>query len=55
MCVLFLGWKDPLEEDMAAHCGILACKILWTEEPGWLQSIGSQRVTQLSDLACTHV
>ena len=30
------GWKDPLEEGMAAHCGILAWRILWTEEPGRL-------------------
>ena len=28
-----LGWKDPLEEDMATHCSVLAWKILWTEEP----------------------
>ena len=32
MCVLFLGLKDPLEEDMAAHCSILAWKIPWKEE-----------------------
>ena len=39
-----LGWKDPLEEGMATHCGILAWRIPWTEEPGGLQSVGSQRV-----------
>ena len=35
-----LGQEDPLEEDMAAHSSILAWSIPWTEEPGWLQSIG---------------
>ena len=39
-----LGWEDPLEEGMATHSGILAWRIPWTEEPGGLQSIGSQRV-----------
>ena len=39
-----LGQKDPLEEGMASHSDILAWKIPWTEEPGWLQSIGSHRV-----------
>ena len=38
------GWEDPLEEGMAIHSGILAWRILWTEEPGGLQSMGSQRV-----------
>ena len=42
--VRFLGWKDILEEGMAAHSGILAWRIPWTEEPGGLQSMGSQRV-----------
>ena len=36
--------KDPLEEEMATHCSILAWKILWTEEPGRLQSMQTQRV-----------
>ena len=35
--------EDPLEEEMAAHC-ILTSRILWTEEPGGLRSMGSQRV-----------
>ena len=35
-----LGWKDPLEEEMATHSSILAWKIPWTEEPGGLQSQG---------------
>ena len=36
--------EDPLEKGMATHSSILAWRILWTEEPGGLQSIGSQRV-----------
>ena len=39
-----LDQEDPLEEEMATHSNILAWKILWTEEPGKLQSMGSQRV-----------
>ena len=39
-----LGWEDPLEKEMAAHSSILAWKIPWTEDPGRLQSMGSQRV-----------
>ena len=39
-----LGWEDPLEKEMATHSSILAWKIPWTEEPGWLLSMGSQRV-----------
>ena len=42
--VLSLGWEDPLEEGMATHSSILAWTIPWTEEPGGLQSTGSQRV-----------
>ena len=41
---LILGWEDPLEEGMATHSSTLAWRIPWTEEPGRLQSIGSQRV-----------
>ena len=44
MRVPSLGWEDPLEEEMATHCSILASKIPWTEEPDRLQSIGSQRI-----------
>ena len=40
----FLGWEDPLEEGMATRSSILAWRIPWTEEPGGLQSMGSQRV-----------
>ena len=39
-----LGWEDPLEEEMATHSSILAWEMPWTEEPGGLQSMGSQRV-----------
>ena len=39
-----LGWDDPLEKEMATHSSILAWRIPWTEEPGRLQSMGSQRV-----------
>ena len=42
--VRFLGWEDPLEKEMATHSSILAWKIPWMEEPGRLQSTGSQRV-----------
>ena len=39
-----LGQEDPLEKGMATHSSILAWRIPWTEEPGGLQSMGSQRV-----------
>ena len=39
-----LGWKDLLEKEMSTHSSILAWKIPWMEEPGRLQSMGSQRV-----------
>ena len=42
--VQFLGWKNPLEEGMANHSSILVWKIPWAEEPGGLQSMGSQRI-----------
>ena len=38
-----LGQEDPLEEEMATHCSLLAWKIPWTEEPGGLQSMRSQK------------
>ena len=41
-----LGWEGPLEMEMATHSSILAWKIPWMEEPGRLQSMGSQRVRQ---------
>ena len=39
-----LGLEGPQEEGMATHSSILACRMPWTEEPGGLQSMGSQRV-----------
>ena len=39
-----LGWEDPLEKEMATHSSTLAWRIPWREEPGRLQSMGSQRV-----------
>ena len=39
-----LGWEDPLEKEMATHSSTLSWRIPWTEEPGGLQSTGSQRV-----------
>ena len=39
-----LGWEDPLEKEMAIHSRTIAWKIPWTEEPGRLQPLGSQRV-----------
>ena len=45
-----LGWEDPLEKEMATHSSIPAWQILWTEESGRLQSMGSQNnQTQLSN------
>ena len=41
--VQFLGRKDPLEKEMATHSSILAWRMPWTEEPGRLQSMGSQK------------
>ena len=47
--VQFVGWKDPLEKEMATRSSTLAWKIPWMEKPGRLQSMGSQRQTELSD------
>ena len=47
-----LGWEDQLEEEMATHSRILAWRIPWREEPGRLQSMGSQSRTRLSE--CVH-
>ena len=44
-----LGWEDPLEKEMAIHSSTLAWKIPWMEEPGRLQSMGSQSWTRLRD------
>ena len=45
---LIPGSEDPLEEEMATHSSVLAWRIPWTEEPGGLQSMGSQRVLLLT-------
>ena len=42
--VQFLGQEDPLEKGMATHCSIIAWRIPWTEKPGGLGSMESQRV-----------
>ena len=47
MQVLSLGPEDPLEEEMATYPTLLAWKIPWTEEPGGLQSMGSQSQTHI--------
>ena len=44
--VLSLGWEDPLEKEVATHSSTLVWKILWMEEPGRLQSMGSHRVNR---------
>ena len=43
MQIQYLGQEDPLEEEMATHSSILAWEISWTEEPGGLQSMESER------------
>ena len=54
MWVRYLGREDPLEKEMATHCRILAWEITWTEEPGELQSMGSQKSwTQLRNSTTT--
>ena len=50
-----LGWEDPLEKEMATHSSTLAWKIPWTEEPGSLQSTGSQSQTQLKLLSTEYM
>ena len=41
--VVSLGWKDPLEKEMATHSSILSWEISWIEEPGRLQGMGMQK------------
>ena len=57
MLIRSLNWEDPLEKGTTAYTSILALWIPWTEEPGWLQSTGSQSQTQLKQLNTqfTHV
>ena len=47
-----LDWEDPLEKEVATHSSILAQTVLWTEEPGGLQSMRSQKVRH--NLATEH-
>ena len=51
-CAQSLGREDPLEKRMATHYSILSWEIPWTEEPGGLKSMESQKVGQ--NWACTH-
>ena len=51
MWVQGLGWEDPLEGGMATHSSILTWRIPWAEEPGGLQSMGSQSQTRLKRLS----
>ena len=52
--VQYLGWKDPLEKEMATHSSILAWRIPWTEEPGGLQSMGLQELDTTEQLNCYY-
>ena len=54
MQVPFLGVKDSLKEDMETHSSILTWRIPWTQEPGGLQSMGSQRADTTEQLTHTH-
>ena len=55
MWVWPLGWEDPLEEEVAPHSSILTWRIPWTEEPGGLQYVGSQRVRHDQTIEHTHM
>ena len=48
-----LGQKDPLKKEMSTHSSILAWEIRWTEEPGGLQSMGSEK-SDMTDFTYTH-
>ena len=50
--VQLLGWEDPLEEEMVTQSSILAWRILWTEEPGGLQSKGCKEL-DMTKHTCT--
>ena len=49
MQVTYLSCEDPLEQETAIHSSIFAWKIPWTDEPGGLQSVGSQRATLMAE------
>ena len=55
MQVRSLGWEDPLEKEMATHSSVLASEIPWTQEPGGLQSMGSQSQIQFNDGTTTAI
>ena len=55
MQVHSLGREDPLEKEVATHSSFLAWEMLWTEEPGGLQSMGSQRIIQDWELSTAEV
>ena len=50
-----LGWEYLLEKEMATHSSILACRILWTDKPGGLQSMGFQSWTWLKQLSTYNI
>ena len=54
-CVPSLGWEDLLEKEVATHSSILAWRIPWTEEPGGLPSMGSQRMNMTEQLLLNQV
>ena len=53
--ILSLGQEDTLEKEMATHSSILACEIPWTEEPGRIQSMGSQELDTTQQLNHHHL
>ena len=53
--VQFLGWKDPLEKEVATHSSILAWRISWREETDWLEPKGSQRVRHWGTSLSPHL
>jgi len=55
MWVWYLGWEEPLKEEIAIHSSILAWRITWREEPGRLQFIGWHRVGHLARFSSSHV
>ena len=50
-----LGWEDPLKEEMATHSSVLAWEVSWTEEPGRIQSMGSQELDTTQQLNHHHL
>ena len=50
-----LGWEDTLEKEMATHSSILAWKISWTEEPGWVQPMGRKESGTTEQLTLTYL